>query len=432
MIGNKGSKLCQICVLLFLLCAPGAYGGSWRGALRSKRIGAWVSRRIFKASQQPRTGRSSVGASRRAATRSVASASSLPRLPSARSPLVLEPVSSLPINSLSRPMQQRVAREARAYLDELDWVKTPRQPSTYNDINNGIFTLGNLTRMSEEQYAHAKQVYEQAVEYMKEVSKSLNAEIYYMGTSEMETLSPEQIRQRLSEILQGKNLVADARAIWGDNYTLVRIAIYWQNMQDVYNVLGTGILSMKGTGKLEAVKRLDGHVYVAEEFGLVSGGVDVELPKPDWRNPSSWLSLNSQGFLPKRLQVAVLQDDEQVIGSLKKMKKRAGLRNWKMDFYDDPEAFLNQVTYEQYDMILTDVLMKNGGGRYLARQLRNRGYQGTILTLSGFESIHGGEEFFYDGIDGMIGLGWTPDLPERIWARLNNYFILKKKYGWTH
>lgn len=350
-------------------------------------------------------------------------------IPSSRQ--IVEQSSLLTGNTLSLRMQRSIAREARPYLDELDWVKTPRQPASYSDVNSGIYTLGNLTRMSEEQYALGKEAYEQAVAYMKEYSKSINAEIYYLGTSEMEPLLPEQIRQRLNEILQGQNLVKDARAIWGDNYILVRIAKYWEKMQEVYNTLGTGILSVE-EGNSRIIRRVDGHLYVAEEFGLVSEGIKAELPRPDWRDPISWLGLNLSGALPDRLRVAVLQDDKQVINALKDVKKRAGLKGWTLDIYDDPEVFLNEVAPEQYDMILTDVLIRNGGGRYLARQLRNRGYEGSILTLSGFEEAHGGEDFFNDGIDGMIGLGWTPDLTERIWARLNTYFILKNKYNWKH
>lgn len=334
-------------------------------------------------------------------------------------------------NTLSRTMQRKIALEARSYLDELDWVRTPQQPASYSVVQRGVDTLGNLTRMSEEQYAAGKKAFEDAVTYMQEVSKSINAEIYYLGTSEGEAFRPEQIRQRLGEILQGQNLVRDARAIWGDNYTLVRIAIYWERMQEVYNALGTGILSI-GKEKLKTIKRSDGHVYVSEEFGLLSTITEVPLPEPDWRDPSAWLGLNMSGTVPARLRVAILQDDPKVINGLKMMRKRAGLKNWTLDFYDDPEAFLNQVSYEKYDMILTDVLIRNGGGRYLARQLRNRGYEGSILTLSGFEVTHGGEEFFNDGIDGMISIGWASDLSDLIWRRLNNYFLLKEKYGWKH
>ena len=342
----------------------------------------------------------------------------------------VEQASLLTGNTLSRPMQRRIAVEARSYLDELGWKKTPRQPATYSDVNSGIYTLGNLTRMSEEQYALGKKAYEEAVAYMQERSKSINAEIYYLGTSEMEPLVPEQIRRRLGEISEGQALVKDARAIWGDNYVLVRIATYWNKMQEVYSALGTGVLSIE-EGKLHAIKRSDGHTYVAGEFGLVSEGPMPELPRPDWKNPTSWWG-QTLGELPERLRVAVLQDDREVIRSLNDMRKRAGLKGWTLDVYDDPEAFLNNVAYKDYDMILTDVLIRNGGGRYLARQLRNKGYEGSILTLSGFEEMHGGEEFFNDGIDGMIGLGWTPDLTERIWARLNTYFMLKKKYNWQH
>ncbi len=426
---GKQVKFCQIGLLLVLLCAPGAYGGMRAVKKPGKKgIVYQVARRVFHAKSRARVPRQISLHSR---IKSVSLTSSKPTN-FTRSPRLWDAPSGQASNLLSRSMQQKVARQARAYLDEIDWTRVPQQPASYSNVKRGIYTLGNLTRMSEEQYAKGKEAYERAVKYMQEVSKAINAEIYYLGTPEMVSLFPEQIRQRLSEISHGQDLVADARAIWGDNYTLVRVATYWKNMRDVYSTLGTGMLDMMEHGKLETVKRPDGHVYVAEEFGLVSEGIKAELPQVDWRDPVSWFGVYTKGALPERLRVAVLQDDKDVIASMKSLKKRAGLRKWTLDFYDDPEVFLNQGAYAQYNMILTDVLIQNGGGRYLARQLRSRGYEGSILTLSGFEVTHGGEEFFKDGIDGMISLGWTPNLTERIWASLNNYFILKKKYGWTH
>lgn len=336
-------------------------------------------------------------------------------------------------NILSRPMQRKVAQEARPYLDELDWVRIPRQPASYLVVQAGIDTFGNLTRMSEEQYAAAVEDYKSAVQYTQEVAKSINAELYYLGTSEAEPLTSIQISRRLDEISKGISLVAHARITWGDHYTLMRAATYWDNMRQVYTIISTGIYHTIGKKKVKLFERTDGHRYVEKEFGLQSEGVKAEIPQIDWWDPSSWLSSDPQGVLPQRLRVAVLQDDRDVINALKEMKKKAGLRGWKLDLQEaDTELFLQKGTYGQYDMILTDVLMKNGGGRYLARQLRSRGYEGIILTLSGFEETHEGKLFFNDGIDGMIDLGWTPNLTDRIWAKLNTYFILKKKYNWQH
>ena len=421
-----------------MLCASGMlHSGPIRFIRGGKKISSLLKRTQQQISRQVAVARRTSTPSPKPVRSSVPTAKPTP-VPVVK--LAPVPVRSQPwfteeattINTLSRPMQRRIAREARAFLDEIEEVRPPDQPASYQDVNRGIYTLGNLTRMSEEQFALGKKIYMQAVEYMQEVSKSINAEIYYLGTSEMEALHPEQIRQRLSEITKGKQLVADARTIWGDRYVLMRIASYWQHMQNVYSSLGTGVYNVMEHVKLEAIKREDGHVYVEKEFGLISEGEKVEIPQADWKDPRVWFGQQVPETLPARLRVAVLQDDRDVIASLKKMKASAGLKGWTFDIYDDPETFLNQVSYNKYDMILTDVLIQNGGGRYLARQLRSRGYEGSILTLSGFEVAHGGEDFFNDGIDGMIGLGWSPNLTERIWSRLNNYFILKQKYGWKH
>ena len=167
-------------------------------------------------------------------------------------------------------------------------------------------------------------------------------------------------------------------------------------------MLGTGIYEHINPIANPVIKRADGHVYNAEEFGLRSRQDTHEIPRVTTAEQAAWVN-STYGELPQRMRVAVLQDDKAIINGLHVMRQRVGLKDWTMDFYEDPEAFLGSPKALQYDMVLTDVLIKNGGGRYLARQLRSRGYEGSIITISGFEaSAHSGKSFFADGIDGMI------------------------------
>jgi len=341
---------------------------------------------------------------------------------------------SLPTNTISRRMQRQVALEMRPFLCSFEDVHLPEQAASFDDEYFGVMTMGNLTKMSQKQYKQAIKEYEAAMDALQGLSRYANTTIFYMGTSETpaRVLEHFQIEQMNKEIMHVGELVDQAHVSWGEDPVLKRATFYLHNLTQFYRILGTGIYEKIGEQE-KIIPRMDGHVYNSKEFGLTSEILEAKIPQWHLMDPATWFTDEARGVLPHGLRVAILQDDKDVIRSIHEMQKKAGLHDWEIDFYDDPEKFLNQVIYDKYDMILTDVLIQNGGGRYLARQLRSRGYEGSILTLSGFEaSVHSGEAFFADGIDGMIAFNWTNDIAGRIWTRLNNYFMLKEKYGWKH
>lgn len=334
--------------------------------------------------------------------------------------------------SLSRRMRRQAALDMRPFLQSFEREILPQDPPFYRDIYSGILTRGNLTEMSGEQVSVAKKAYQHAAQTVRELSKTLNANIYYLGTAEAEAMLPEHMRQIFTDIAEAQSAVAQARVTWGDERQLINMSSYLHYVKKFYTMLSTGMYETIGKEAAKPVKRKDGHLYEASEFGLKSGQPEQPIPQVNLKDYTTWFQ-NVRGALPNQMRVAVLQDDKDIIFAVKDMKKRARLREWTFDFYDDPEAFLNRGSYGEYDMVLTDILMKNGGGRFLTRQLRNRKYEGIILALSGFEvSRHGGQAFFEDGIDGMIALSWTNDWASKIWYSLHNYFLLKEKYGWQH
>jgi CheY-like chemotaxis protein len=329
-------------------------------------------------------------------------------------------------------MQQNLAREMRPYLYSFDTYIAPGRPPAFDDVYGGLQSAGNLTEMSKQQMAVAQKAHQTAMQQVREVAKTVNTNIYYLGTSETEHLSPEHIRQMVGDIEVAQDAVAGAQVIWGQEPSLEKASLYLQQVRQFYSMLGTGIYEHINPIANPVIKRADGHVYNAEEFGLRSHQVTHKIPYVTTPEEAAWVR-QTYGELPQRMRVAVLQDDKDMINALRLMRQKVGLEEWKLDFYDDPEAFLNSPKALQYDMVLTDVLIKNGGGRYLARQLRSRGYEGSIITISGFEaSTHSGESFFADGVDGMIALGWATDFADKIWYGLTTYFQLKAQHGWIH
>lgn len=430
---RKHIRISQLILWTLLCCASSAYAGIHpKKPLKGVRI-VPQTRRILNAGKWKQTGRAPISTGRQSVRAAVTTGKAVTtRPPLTRATLVTEPISSFPVNSLSRRMEQSLAREMRPYLYSFDTYLAPEQPPAFDDVYGGLQSAGNLTQMSAEQMAVAQKAHQTAMSQVREVAKTANTHIYYMGTSETEHLSPEHIRQMVGDIEVAQDAVASAQVIWGQEPSLEKAALYLQQVRQFYSMLGTGIYEHINPKANAVIKRADGHVYNAKEFGLISENLETKIPSWHLMDPTTWFTEEARGVLPRNWRVAVLQDDKDVIRGINMMQKKAGLRDWQIDFYDDPESFFNNPKALQYDMVLTDVLIKNGGGRYLARQLRNSGYEGSILTLSGFEPGLGGKHFFNDGFDGMISIAWTNDIAECIWNRLMTYFTLKEKYGWKH
>ncbi len=335
--------------------------------------------------------------------------------------------------ALSFNQQRRVALQMRPLLFRSSrWTIPLKQGIFHKDVEANVESFGNLTELSPQQWKQVLTQYQQAMKAVQTLSSYIDKHIYYLATPEAEQVSTQQIAQILAEITRAQGLVQKATISLGDNQVLKEATLYLNNAQGFYMMLSTGAYFEVNSETEQPILRHDGHTYNCKEFALAGNCpvwekiFSILLPKL-----STWFSRS--GKLPKRLRVAVLQDDKRVISDIEKMHKRENLTQWEIDYYKDPEYFLSQVPYGQYDLILTDVLMKNGGGRYLTRQLRARGYEGSIITISGFDAEQGGQAFFTDGVDGMIDVYENRvSRPDWLWTRLNHYFWLKQKYGWKH
>lgn len=333
-------------------------------------------------------------------------------------------------NTLSRSQVQRAATQLRSQGTGITNLtnRSLEQAPSYDEVFTLINKGGNLTEMSPVQFEQAQRDYQAALKKWDEIAH-IRTEIFYLGSSEMEMPSPEQIRRNLQEINEALTLTQQAMISLGDNAVLKKRAAFLRNAKKFYTSLSSGEYP-SFSEEVTVVERPDGRKYDDEEFMLLLNGDEPYNSSMFWWNLGSFFSKEAKGYLPRKMRVALLQDDEVVIGGLKKMIKRARLKDWTLDIFDDPEELLKR-NASNYDLILTDILVKNGGGRYLSRQLRNRGYEGSILMISGFS---GDRKFFNDGIDGMIQI--TNKNPEYfsnvLWSHLNRYYELVQKNGWAH
>ena len=348
-------------------------------------------------------------------------------------------------NTLSRAQIRQAALEMRSNQFKTDWKTLPTNPMAAI-VRHEMRIAGsgaNLTGLSEEKWNEAITDYSNAVSSVQNVAQYMDTQIYYMGTSEAERLHPEQIRRTLDDINTSLAAVKKAQATFGvENAPLTEMGLYLNRAKRFYTMLGTGMYEPLDESALAVVPRSDNHTFVDSEFALWSEFIREKLPKAKSKSFFDYLTnlfsrSAKQDALPQKLRVALLQDDQTVISGLQKMQEQGKLTGWQIDYLEpDPEAFLKK-DYNTYDLILSDIVMPNGGGRYLARQLRAGGYKGSLLVVSKFDKFFG-ESFFKDGFDGMLqiadatGSDFQSDYASWLWSRLKNYYQLKAKHGWQH
>lgn len=347
-------------------------------------------------------------------------------------------------NTLSRTQIRQVALEMRNHQFKSKWTVTPNKPLAAEAKNE--FRLGssgaNLTGLSPAKWEEAYTHYANAVSSVQKLAQYMDTQIYYMGTSESERPHPEQIRQTLADINDSLAAVKKAQITFGENKSLAEMGLYLSYAKRFYTMLGSGMLEPLDEKALTVIPREDNHTFVSSEFSLWSEFVREKLPNVKSNSFFNYLTSLLQGSvkrgaLPQKLRVAILQDDNEAIKGLQEMQTRGKLTEWQIDYLEpDAEAFLNR-DYNSYDLILSDIVMPHGGGRYLARQLRAGGYKGSLLVVSKFDYYYG-DSFFKDGFDGMLFLGeaekkdFQYDFASWFWSRLKNYYQLKAKHGWQH
>ena len=91
----------------------------------------------------------------------------------------------------------------------------------------------------------------------------------------------------------------------------------------------------------------------------------------------------------------------------------------------------------QFDLVITDLVMANGGGYALIAQFRRHNNTTPVLALSAFSEEDAHAQTLFDmGFDGMLsthGGGFALDASGYLTLlnALNNYYQLKAANGWA-
>ena len=239
----------------------------------------------------------------------------------------------------------------------------------------------------------------------------------------------------------------------------------FQKMGDLYaRIRGLKVVAFRTDPALEASLE-----YLNEAAGRVDPTVKNMFGGKEWpranrvfdvnefflKNPptSSWLPAVNVGDMPvfvysrtksmmEKLplrRVAVLNDNEQILGALKKWYQRGGFGSQaKWSFYSHAQALQNALQRgEPFDLILTDVVVPGGGGAFIASELRQSNVPTPLIALTQYVPHPTIAQKLYSyGMDGMIGIkdsfGSSSKDMLLLAHKIKNYFYYRNLHHWPY
>ena len=309
-------------------------------------------------------------------------------------------------NSVSDALQRRTALELRSYFLPGSLVPTPREQIIWK---SGLSIL---------QTREAYGLYLRALKATSTLNRLLNTKLFYQG-QQSTPLCELEITRDTHFIEITKNAIERASAFVSlRDPSLLRAQKYVDHVSRFYTMCSTGqILSA-----VDYDADLAGKEFNPQEFFLQTPP-DLHETKQGLFQQIFGRKSRADNF-PQTLRVAAVMEPF-VWEEFSRFQRKKKLVGWTVKHFESPEVFLNDSEHLYYDLVLTDILIKGGGGEYLSRSLRAQGFTGSILATTAYtEEKEYGQKFLACGMDGMVSL--TSDLKSSISTifseKLNNFF----------
>ncbi len=260
---------------------------------------------------------------------------------------------------------------------------------------------------SQRQSKEAYDTYISALKAIEAFAKNFDARVYYQCGEEYTPFSQIEIESIYGELLEARTQLNEASLYLepGDE-GFWNATSYLTNVEQYLTAVGTGIIpSLLWVGQNYTPEERADRTLNYVEFSLGTPFPPIEDPsQPNFfAHQEEWAAKLP---LPKQLKVAAVMDSVACRFWLRWMKGHvAELEDWQVDFYADPENFLGTPSHLKYDLVLTDILINNGGGVYLTLQLRRQKFGGTVLATTNYDPKNTNmRAWFRAGLDGMISL----------------------------
>ena len=265
--------------------------------------------------------------------------------------------------------------------------------------------------------------YYDLMERFAEVRQIWNARLTYLRLEpSFNKMTPEDRRHLMRMTLPLLNDIKEkARYLFKDDKPLKEAYTYLVKQIETLEPALMGVFP--STVKL---RRYDGNTsWKPSEFFLhnADGSAYREVRDEEYAHNFEVKHRNAlalAGELPAGLDIAVLNDHPQMLTQFESWASQGYLgAGVKVKVYPTAEAMLAEMKWgREFDVILTDIMVLGGGGRYLAYKLREAGYQKPIIGLSEYtEQNSRGEELFNLGFDGYIEVN-------DVFNRFNGYRVV--------
>lgn len=235
------------------------------------------------------------------------------------------------------------------------------------------------------------------------------------GTNLLETMHPSQLGYYINLIQSVKSRLSRLqKTSFSSDPALAEARAYLEFVESKFNKFYTPDITPNGS-----VVR----PFVQEEFWM----------EYDWHKGTRDEALTA---LPENVHMAVLNDTEDILDMYKLWEQQGRFpKGWKVSTYDDTMNLLNAVkSGQKFDLIISDINVPGGGGRYFVHSLREIGIQTPVIGCSGYtlDKINS-EELFSIGFDGYM---YSDDMFEESsgfykWkSYISNYYYYQRVGGW--
>ena len=311
----------------------------------------------------------------------------------------------------SLAFQRAVSTRLMPYLIMPDLSKF--RPGPFNYYEPSVTQQKNL-------YVESRDIFKRGLEEIK----SFNALVFYQQSSQARLISPMEIGDRLRR-LQAISAEVNGmdRFLSVPNGEVEKMKKALKQGQMYFSALGSGIMPSSfyvGKKPTEEALRSD-RTFDAHEFFLNAPGSYQE----------------KHALWPETLKLAAIADGYFNTEVFYQMKVLPETRQWTIDIFKDPEEFLSSPASTSYDVVVTDLLVPNGGGVFLGATLRNRGYDKALIALTAYSPIKMlARSLWSKEFDGMISTAdtnpYSPQYLDLILHKLRNYFYYRHANGWKH
>lgn len=317
------------------------------------------------------------------------------------------------------------AVESRLQYAASSAVYTPTSPDQLDPI---IYPLNDRQRRLE------KRRYYQAMKDFAALKKDLAPQLFYIQTQN-DKLTPAALSHLYMRITAVEEKLSCLALVFDDK-PLQAARTYLLKARKILNPYAANELTLPSH-----LRRTD-RKFVAKEFFLY--GPDG---RPPYLKRNSWLGEIRNAYrakkiaagIPTGMRIAFLNDLSPVEYAVYSWYRR-GL------FPKDTQLFTYRSVHDferalergvQFDLVITDLVMANGGGYALIAQFRRHNNTTPVLALSAFSEEDAHAQTLFDmGFDGMLsthGGGFALDASGYLTLlnALNNYYQLKAANGWA-